>query len=129
MQASALVRVAGKGEELAYVAVIVVPEQALTEAGHIRALVGEAGGQSKHLFQAMAQTAYFLAQDDELALRSLAGPLRCLGQGETVVLVQGLLIGRTQAGGLEVLVVGAAYRKKLLEVAHRYCTRWVRLDI
>ncbi len=113
-----------------YVSMVVVPEQALNEAGYIRTFtVDDEGGEKKHLFRAMAQTACFLAQDGELAVRPVAGPVRVRCRDEEMEVDRGLLIGRTGDGALEVVVVGGATSKKLLEVANRYCTRWVRLDI
>jgi len=116
-------------EEQPFPAVIVVPEQALSEGGYIRAFSSEQSGQSKHLYQAMAQTAYFLEQDDELTVRQYLQPLSVRWGREEILLDRGLAIVRTIDGGQEVLVVGPVNRKKLLEVANRYCTRWVRLDI
>jgi hypothetical protein len=116
-------------EEQPFAGVIVVPEQALSEGGYIRAFSSEQSGQSKHLYQAMAQTAYFLDQDDELTVRQYLQPLSVRCGGEEILLERGLAIVRTVDGGQEVLVVGPVNRKKLLEAANRYCTRWVRLDI
>jgi hypothetical protein len=116
-------------EEQPFAGVIVVPEQAQSEGGYIRAFSSEQSGQSKHLYQAMAQTAYFLDQDDELTVRQYLQPLSVRCGGEELLLERGLAIVRTVDGSQEVLVVGPVNRKKLLEAANRYCTRWVRLDI
>jgi len=116
-------------EEQPFSAVIVVPEQALNEGGYIRAFSSEQSGQSKHLYQAMAQTAYFLEQDAELTVRQYLQPLSVRWGSEAILLDRGLAIVRTIDGGQEALVVGPVNRKKLLEAANRYCTRWVRLDI
>jgi hypothetical protein len=116
-------------KEQPFAGVIVVPEQALSEGGYIRAFSSEQSGQSKHLYQAMAQTAYFLDQDDELTVRQYQQPLTVHCGSAYLLLERGLAIVRTVDGGQEVLVVGPVNRKKLLEAANRYCTRWVRLDI
>lgn len=116
-------------EEQPFTGVIIVPEQALSEGGYIRAFSSEQSGQSKHLYQAMAQTAYFLDQDDELTVRQYQQPLFVRYGSENLLLERGLVIARTVDGGQEVLLVGPVNRKKLLEAANRYCTRWVRLDI
>jgi hypothetical protein len=44
-------------------------------------------------------------------------------------LLSGMIIYRDAKGEFHVLMHESLNRKKMLETANRYCTRWVRLDI
>jgi len=108
---------------------IVVPEKAITEHGYIKTFSAAPGAQGKHEFQALAQTAYYLYQDDELDIVPIHDPVS-LGQGaEDQSLDAGMLIFRDSGGSIKAVFHEGQPAKKLLEAAHRYCTRWVRLDI
>lgn len=109
--------------------VIVVPGRAVSEPGYIRVLGGAPDGPDKHAVHALAQTACYRYQDDDLTVAELAGPCRIEGPAITEELNEGMIIYRQTDG-----MVGAAAhvglnRRKMLEAAHRYCTRWVRLDL
>ena len=108
---------------------ILVPDIALSEAGHIRTLSADAGPQDKHAFFAIAQTAYMQFQDEELKVSISDLPMMVTGEKETVSLQSGLVIVRTVSGEIKVLAHSQKPHGKLLEAAYRYCTRWVRLDI
>lgn len=110
-------------------AVIIVPDIALTEAGHIRCLARGQTGQSKHEFHALAQTAFYQHDDGELTPSPCVGPIQVHTTGEIITLGSGLLICRTPGGNLEVITNSDRPLRKLLESANRFCTRWVRLDI
>jgi hypothetical protein len=112
------------------VAVLLVPEIAVQEPGYITALSSSGAVASKHEFQALAQTAYYQYQDDEIGITLLEGPCRISAGDSDEMFERGLLIYRSSSGTIHI----AAHRdavdsKKLLEAANRYCTRWVRLDI
>ena len=109
--------------------IIVVPEKAVEEAGYIQTFSSKDSGHAKHEFHALAQTAYFQLQDDELDLREIDAPLTVRAAGECIELAGGMIICRGTAGEVYVLVQAGQNRKKLLEAAYRWCTRWVRLDI
>ncbi len=108
---------------------IIVPEIAIAEPGYIKTLTIKATAHAKHEFQAMARMAYFQFQDDELEITPLKDPLGITFRGETEYLTAGMVLYRDLAGQFYVLVHEGQNRKKLLEAGHRFCTRWVRLDI
>ncbi|HBG18314.1 MAG TPA: hypothetical protein DDY32_03315 [Desulfobulbaceae bacterium] len=109
--------------------VIVVPEKAVGEAGYIQMFSVKDSGHAKHEYHALAQMAYFQLQDDELDIREIDSPLTVHASGESVVLGDGMVVCRDGSGAIYVLVRAGQNRKKLLEAAYRWCTRWVRLDI
>lgn len=109
--------------------VIIVPEKAITEAGYIQLLSVKDSGQAKHEYHALAQMAYFQLQDDELDIRPADSPLVVLAGAERIELLGGIIICRQGSGEVYALVQAGQNRKKLLEAAYRWCTRWVRLDI
>jgi hypothetical protein len=109
--------------------VIVVPEIAINEPGYIKTYARKESGNAKHEFHALAQMVYFQFQDEELAIVEIDSPLMISDATESLQLRDGLVLCRDRAGELHVLVHARQNRKKLLEAAYRYCTRWVRLDI
>jgi hypothetical protein len=111
-------------------AVIVIPEKAIQEAGYIKMVTGSGGTVDKHGLQALAQTACYRFQDMDLDVAELAGPCRIIeSNGETEDLATGMVIYREGSGAIRAAAHRGLNRRKLLETAHRYCTRWVRLDI
>ena len=79
-----------------------------------------------------APTSIFLSfqyQDDELEIIEAGGPLTIICGEEFSSIDDGMVLYRAENGSYHVLAHGAHNRKKLLEAAYRYCTRWVRLDI
>ncbi len=109
--------------------VIVVPEIAVKEAGYIKTYSCKESGNAKHAFHALAQMVYFQFQDEELEIVEIDSPLTISDGRERTELDNGLVLCRDLAGKLHVLAHARQNRKKLLEAAYRYCTRWVRLDI
>jgi hypothetical protein len=109
--------------------VIIVPEKAVQEAGYIQMFTVKDSAHAKHEFHAMAQMAYFQYQDDELDIREIETTAYIASGGESFELVNGMVICRDREGEFQVIVHTMQNRKKLLEAAYRYCTRWVRLDI
>lgn len=109
--------------------VILVPEIAVREAGYIKTLTVKDSGHAKHEYHALAQMAYFQFQDDELAIIEVDSPLIITSGEEVIEMVGGMVLYRDMTGSFHVLVHALQNRKKLLEAAYRYCTRWVRLDI
>lgn len=108
---------------------IVVPENAVSEAGYIKTYTCTESGHAKHEFHALAQMAYFRFQDGEIDVVQCDAPLRINDGREDAVLQAGLILYRDQSGELHLLATAHQNNKKLLEAAYRYCTRWVRLDI
>lgn len=109
--------------------IIVIPEKAVDEAGYIQLFSVKDSGQAKHEYHALAQMAYFQLQDDELDIREADSPLIVLAGGKRIELLGGIIICRQGTGEVYALVQAGQNRKKLLEAAYRWCTRWVRLDI
>jgi hypothetical protein len=108
---------------------IIVPERAVSEAGYIKTLTANAHAHSKHEFQAMAQTVYYRYQDEEMEITPMEGALTFEWLEDVETLSAGIVIYRDSGGEFHVLAHNDQRVKKLLEAAHRFCTRWVRLDI
>lgn len=109
--------------------VIIVPEKAIKEPGYIQAFTTKDSAHAKHEYHAMAQMAYFQYQDEELELQEVTTALRVVTGDEQVTLDGGLVLSRELDGNFLVFIHEFQHKKKLLEAAYRYCTRWVRLDI
>ena len=111
------------------VSTIIVPERAIKEAGYIKMFTVKDGAHAKHEYHAMAQMAYFQFQDEELEIQEIQATISIVCGVEKIDLHNGMVIYRDQTGEFHVLVHAVQNRKKILEAAYRYCTRWVRLDI
>lgn len=109
--------------------VIVVPEISIKEPGYIQVFTVKDSAHAKHEYHAMAQMAYFQYQDEELEVQEVSSPLSVVTAEETVSIEGGLVLSREPGGNFLVFVHESQNKKKLLEAAYRYCTRWVRLDI
>jgi hypothetical protein len=108
---------------------IIIPESAITEAGYIRAMTTNANAHSKHEFHAMAQIAFSQFQDGELDIETVHGPLMVESKNEVETIIAGLVVFLDSKGSFHLIAHSGQNAKKLLEVAHRFFTRWVRLDI
>jgi hypothetical protein len=108
---------------------IIVPERSLREAGFIKTLTAHARAHSKHEFHAMAQMAFYQFQDGELESTAVQGIVTVERGTEVEKLAAGMVICRDRKGNFHLLVHEGQNAKKLLEATHRFCTRWVRLDI
>ncbi|MFN2353554.1 MAG: hypothetical protein ABR512_03375 [Desulfopila sp.] len=108
---------------------ILVPHKAIEEAGYIQTLTDKNDASAKHEFHAMAQMAYFQFQDDELEVDNTSAAIHIVSGERTEVLESGLLLYRDAEGGFYAIIHQDLPKKKLLEAAYRFCTRWVRLDI
>jgi hypothetical protein len=109
--------------------VIIVPERAISEAGYIKTMTANANAHSKHEFHAMAQMAMYQFQDGELESTAVGGIVTVKGEGVVEKLSAGMVIYRDFKGSFHLLSHNGQNLKKLLEAVHRFCTRWVRLDI
>lgn len=109
--------------------VILVPGIALQEAGYINMFTIKDSSHAKHEYHALAQMAYFQFQDDELEIVEIDYPLTISCGSERSILEDGMILYRDTSGSFKVLTHVLQNKKKLLEAAYRYCTRWVRLDI
>ena len=124
------IRVNGEsGNVVVCTAIILVPEKALSQAGHIRALTAGPSTQSKHEFHTMAQTALMQFEDGELPPLSVNGTIEVTGADGNVEFDKGLLIARLPAGNIVLFINTDQSVDKLLKAAYRFCTRWIRLDL
>ena len=124
------IRIDGDGGNVVVcTAILVVPEKALSEAGYIRALTAGPAAQSKHEFHTMAQTALMQFEDGELPPLSVNGTIEVTGADGNVEFDTGLLVARLPAGNIVLFINTDQSAHKLLKAAHRFCTRWIRLDL
>ena len=107
---------------------LIIPERALQEHGYIKTLHRSAPG-NKHEFQALAQTGYYQFQDGELELWETPGTIEVVYGTAREALEDGMVLVRGTDGAIGAVMHRTGRAKKLLEAAHRFCTRWVRLDI
>ncbi len=119
------------GEEqcMEIASVITVPEMSLSEAGYITTSTLQSGMHEKHEFHAMSQVAYYQYQDDELEITWVKKPMSVHRGMDKLPIEKGVVICRDLAGNIHVYAHNGQNVKKLLEAAHRFCTRWIRLDI
>lgn len=110
------------------VCVLIIPERAIDEPGYIKG-VHCSGVTNKHEFHALAQTAYYQHQDEELEFATVSRPIVIDGLSGREQLDSGVVLFRDMQGAIKAVVHESVSLKKLLESANRYCTRWVRLDI
>jgi hypothetical protein len=108
---------------------IIIPERAITEAGYIRTMTTHVNADSKHEFHAMAQIAFSRFQDGELDIEAVHGPLTVEWKNELETIVAGLVVFLDSQGNFHLIAHPGQDAKKLLQAAHRFFTRWVRLDI
>ena len=109
--------------------ILIIPEKAIDEHGYIQTVSTQENPSTKHEFHALAQMAYFQYQDDELEIEDVEDNILVESDtGETTV-ASGLVLYRQLDGSFRALVHKNLNRKKLLEAAYRFCTRWIRLDI
>ncbi len=119
----------GKEKTIPSDSVILVPEIAITEAGYIKMFTLRKGEHAKHEFHAMSQMAYYQFQDEELTISPVQEKVIVEYGDGFEELDGGMIIFRDLSGSFHVLAHHGQNGKKLLEAAHRFCTRWVRLDI
>ena len=79
------------------VCLLIVPERAIHEPGYIQGLHAS-GATNKHEFQALAQTAYYQYQDDELEFFPVSKPIEITGPGGSERLEAGLVLYRDADG-------------------------------
>jgi hypothetical protein len=108
---------------------IIIPERAIIEAGYIRTVTTNANANSKHEFHAMAQIALSQFQEGELDIEAVHGPLTVEWKNEAETISAGVVVFLDSQGNFRLIGHPDQNVKKLLEVAHRFCSRWVRLDI
>jgi hypothetical protein len=108
---------------------IIIPERAIIKAAYIRTMTTNANAHSKHEFHAMAQIVFSQFQDGELDIEAVHGPLTVEWKNEVETIIAGLVVFLDSQGNFHLIAHSGQNAKKLLEVAHRFFTRWVRLDI
>jgi hypothetical protein len=108
---------------------IIIPERAITEAGCIRTMTTSADAHSKHEFHAMAQIALSRFEDGELDIQTVHGPLTVERKNEVETITAGVVVFLDLQGNFHLIAHPGQDTKKLLQAAHRFFTRWIRLDI
>lgn len=108
---------------------IIVTDLALAEAGAIKSLTIHSTAHAKHEFHALAQTALALFEDDELEIDTLSGPFSVEWKRDTHTVAAGVVLLRDARGRIRLVGNSVHGTRKMLQAAHRFCTRWVRLDI
>lgn len=108
---------------------IIVPERAMREAGYIKTLTVNSRANSKREFHALAQIALSRFQDGELEFEAVYGPLTIQWMSEIEIITAGVVIILDTQGNLRLIGNSGQNVNKLLQLAYRFCTRWVRLDI
>jgi len=108
---------------------IIIPERAMIEAGYIRTLTTNSTAHSKHEFHTIAQIALSRFQDGELEVEAVYGPLTIQWKNEIETITAGVVVFLDSQGKLHLIGNSGQNVNKLLQSAHRFCTRWVRLDI
>ena len=112
-------------------AVILVPNFAAELNEKTVVMVAGSDAQAKHAVHALAEMALLDFEDEELEMETLS-------EGSTVVakfkdceefMGVGIVIARDEEGKTRLFGHEEADVYRLLKFAHRYCTRWVRLDI
>jgi hypothetical protein len=104
---------------------IIIPERAITEAGYIRTMTTAAEAHSNHKFHAMAEIALSRFEEGELDIQTVHGPLTAEWKNEVETIAAGLVVFRNS----HLIAHPGQDGKKLLQAAHRFFTRWIRLDI
>ena len=88
-----------------------------------------ADAHSKHEFHTMVQIALSRLEDGELDIEAVHGPLTVERKNEVETITAGLVVFLDPQGNFHLIAHPGQNAKKLLQVAHRFFTRWVRLDI
>ena len=108
---------------------IAVPEIAISAPNHIRAFSATAGSQVKHGIYALSQMMLVEFEDGELQPRRFQFDITVAFRASLVRVDDGIVVARNLDGRLEVLSNAAKPLRRFIEVTHRFCTRWIRLDI
>lgn len=108
---------------------IIIPERAMIEAGHIRTLTTNSTAHSKHEFHAIAQIALSRFQDGDLEVETVDGPFTIKWKNEIETITAGVAVLLDSQRKIHLIGNSVKNVNKLLQSAHRFCTRWIRLDI
>lgn len=108
---------------------IIIPERAMIEPGYIRTLTTNSVAYSKHEFHAITQIALSQYLDGELEVEDVYGPLTIQWKNEIETITSGVVVLLDPQGKFHLIGNSGQNVNKLLQSAHRFCTRWVRLDI
>lgn len=109
--------------------VVLVGAAAVERDGHITMLSANTGSNTKHEFYALAQTALIQFQDGELEVQPINAPVAVQRAHQINEMASGMIVCRTSRGRLHVMAHEGLPWRKLLEAVHRYCARWIRLDV
>jgi hypothetical protein len=112
-------------------AVIVVPSQAIDDPALIRLHCNAFDSSGKHTLYSLSQIAMIDYEDGLLQIIEVQTEQKAaydVGRG-LQTLDRGLILFRAETGGAKVLSKNAGDIKRLLKQTHRYCTRFIRLDV
>ena len=86
---------------------------------------------AKHAYHALSQIAFFDYEDNILNVQKIPSdaPIIVESAGGKSEIGKGLVIARHPKGEVLVFVHEDQDLQSLLRFAHRYCTRWIRLDV
>ena len=112
-------------------AAITVPEAALSDPSLIRTLTASDASTTKHDLHALSQMALYDFEDGELQPVVVEEGVSVMvrSRSDAVRLERGLVVVRSTAGRPVILVHRGVDAPRLLRQAHRFCTRWIRLDV
>ena len=108
---------------------IIIPERAITEAGYITTMTASAEAHSIHKFHAMAEIALSRFEEGELDIQTVRGPLTVEWKNEVEIITAGVVVFLDSEGNFHLIAHPGQDGKKLLQAAHRFFTRWIRLNI
>jgi len=112
-------------------AAVIVPEAALDQPDLIRTLTVAGIDAAKHSLHALCQIA--VVEEEEGSLDALSVPrdeaLQVDNAGETIVMPCGSVLLLGTDGSVRVACHEGLRRDRLVKAAHRFCTRFIRLDL
>lgn len=109
--------------------VIIVPDSALCSPDTITCATVENNAHAKHHFHSIGQMALFLFEDGELDAGITRGAIEIDDNGGKTALNSGIALYIDTTDKLNLLSNSQENISKLLQANHRYCTKWVRLDL
>lgn len=111
--------------------VIVVPADAPEYPEKITSFTTESPANAKHAYHALSQIALVDFEDNILDFHHVPKGTSLIVRNKTVVktIDRGLVITRDSQGKVHMFCHEDMDKYSLLKFAHRFCTRWIRLDI
>lgn len=110
---------------------IVIPVDSPSSPSKLAGFVAGSEATAKHAFHALSQIALYDFEDEILDIEAIPeGQLLVVKANECDTPIdEGMIIVRDTEGKVHIFAHDNVDHYRLLKFAHRYCTRWVRLDI